>query len=123
LYKTGDNETTSAVVTNTLEAVPFLVRGTYFPMGGSQAIQPYISAGAGINVVNHTQYLGEFGDSDISFPLAAQAGAGVVIPLGRILRESAFKVGATYNYAAYNKNNLKNISSVGANAGIVFSLR
>ncbi|MBA4140328.1 MAG: hypothetical protein H0X70_07455 [Segetibacter sp.] len=31
--------------------------------------------------------------------------------------------GATYNYSAYNKNNISNLSSVAAHAGVVFSLR
>ena len=123
LYKTGLNETTSAVVTNSMDVIPFMLRGTYFPMGGSRSIQPYVSAGAGVNVVNYSQYLGQFPETDISFPLAAQAGAGVMIPLGKALRESTFKLGATYNYAAYNKNNLSNLSSVGAHAGIVFAIR
>jgi hypothetical protein len=77
LYKTDENETTSAVVTNTMEVLPLMVRGTYYPQGGStSSIQPYISAGAGVNLVNYSQYFGQFADNQASLPIAAQAGAG-----------------------------------------------
>jgi outer membrane protein W len=122
IYKTGPNETTSAVVTNTMEILPVLLRGTYFPKGGSKTIQPYLSAGAGINMVTYSQYLGQFAESEVSVPIAAQAGAGVVFPIGRF-NQSGIKLGATYNFATYNKNNISGLSSIGANAGVVFNLR
>ncbi len=122
LYKTGVNETTSAVVTNTMEVLPLMIGGTYFPKGGSATVQPYLSAGAGVNLVNYSKYFGQFADNPASIPIAAQAGAGVVIPLGKY-NQSGIKLGATYNFAAYNKNNISNISTVGAQAGVVFALR
>jgi hypothetical protein len=124
LYKTGENETTSAVVTNTLEIIPLIVRGTYYPQGGAtSSIQPYLSGGAGVNMVSYSQYLGQFADNQASLPIAAEAGAGVLVPFGNRFNRSAFKIGATYNFAAYNKNNISNLSSVGAHAGIVFALK
>jgi hypothetical protein len=106
-----------------MEVMPVMVRGTFFPKGGSATIQPYVSAAAGLNMVNYSQYLGQFAESQVSVPFATQAGAGVLIPFGNKFNESAFKVGATYNFSPYNKNNISNISSVGANAGVVFRLR
>jgi hypothetical protein len=123
LYKTNENETISAVVTNTMEVLPFMVRGTYFPKGGSAAIQPYVSAGAGVNLINYSQYYGQFADNQASFPIGAQAGAGVLIPFGNKLNQSGIKLGATYNFASYNKNNISNINTVGVHAGVVFALR
>ena len=123
VYKMDGNQTVSAVVSNTLEVMPLMARATYFPMGGSSSVQPYLSAGAGVNFVNYNQYFGEFGDAQFSSPLGVQAGAGVLIPFGNKLNQSGIKLGATYNYAAYNKNGLSNLSSVGANAGVVFALR
>lgn len=122
-YKTGINETTSAVVTNTMEVLPLIVRGTYFPGGVSSPVQPYVSAGAGVNLVNYSQYFGQFADNQASIPIAAQAGAGILISFGNKFNQSGFKLGATYNFSAYNKNNVSNLSSVGAHAGVVFALR
>jgi outer membrane protein W len=122
-YKTGPNETTSAVVTNTMEVLPLIIRGTYFPKGGSSSIQPYVSAGAGVNMVNYSQYFGQFTDNQASIPVAAHAGAGILIPFGNKFNQSGFKLGATYNFSAYNKNNISNLSSVGAHASLVFALR
>ena len=124
-YKLEGNQTVSAVVTNTMEIVPVMLRGTFFPMAANTAakIQPYVSAGAGVNMVNYGQYLGEFGGVEASTPFAAQAGAGIKIPFGNSYNQTAFKIGATYNYANYKRNELTNLNTVGFNAGVVFPLK
>lgn len=125
VYKLDGNQTVSAVVTNTLDVVPLLLRGTYFPMGSSATdkVQPYVSAGAGISMINYGQYLGEFGGTQSSTPFTAQAGAGIKIPFGSRYNQTAFKIGAAYNYINYNRNNISKLSNVGFNAGVVFALR
>lgn len=57
VYKLQGNETVSAVVSNTIDVIPLLVRGTFFPLGAVEnaKIQPYVSAGAGVNLVNYGQ--------------------------------------------------------------------
>jgi hypothetical protein len=122
VYKMDNNQTVSAVVTNNMELMPLLVRGTYFPMGGTSSVQPYFSAGAGTNFVNYGQYLGEFGGAQSSASFAAQAGAGVLVPFGK-MGQSGVKLGATYNYVPYNKNDISNLNNVGANVGVVFALK
>lgn len=125
VYKLDGNQTVSAVVTNTMEIVPVLLRGTFFPLGASETakVQPYISAGAGISLVNYGQYLGEFGGTQSSSPFAAQAGAGIKIPFGNKYNQTAFKLGATYNYTNYKRNDITNLNTVGFNAGVVFALK
>jgi hypothetical protein len=125
VYKLQGNQTVSAVVTNTMEIVPLMLRGTYFPMGSvaTDKVQPYVSAGAGVSLVNYGQYLGEFGGTEASSPFSAQAGAGIKIPFGKGYNPTAFKLGATYNYTGYKRNEISNINTVGFNAGIVFPLR
>ena len=125
VYKLDGNQTVSAVVSNSMDVVPFILRGTFFPMGTNAAakIQPYISAGAGINMVNYSQYLGEFGGTEASSPFAAQAGAGIKIPFGNSYNQTAIKLGATYNYTNYKQNEITKLKSVGFNAGVVFALR
>ena len=124
VYHTQGNESISAVITNSMQVVPVLINGTFSPMGGKASfIKPYLSAGAGINLVDYRQYLGEFPSSDASGVFAMQAGAGVLIPFTKVNQETGFRIGANYNYAAYKKNGISNLSSVGVNAGIVFSLK
>lgn len=125
LYKLDGNQTVSAVLTNSMDIVPVLLRGTFYPLGtnASAIVQPYVSAGAGVNLVNYGQYLGEFGGTQASSAFAAQAGAGIKIPFGKRFNQTAFKLGATYNYSAYNKNEISNLNSVGINAGVVFALK
>ncbi len=122
-YKLNGNQTVSAVVSNTLDVTPLLLRGTYFPMAGAGKLQPYVSAGAGANMVSYGQYLGEFGGNETSATFAAQAGAGILIPVGKSEGQNGIKVGATYNYAAYNKNDVQKLNSIGIHAGFVFALK
>lgn len=125
VYKLEGNQTVSAVLTNSMDVIPVLLRGTYRPLGTntSAIVQPYMSAGAGVNLVNYGQYLGEFGGTQSSAAFAAQAGAGVLIPFGKKDNPTNFKLGATYNYSNYNHNEISKLNSVGINAGVVFRLK
>ena len=123
VYKLDNNQTISAVVSNTLEVMPVTINGTYVPLAGSgNLIQPYVSVGAGLNLINYRQYLGEFSDGDPSSGFTANAGAGVMIPVGRT-KSSSFQLGASYSVTPYNKNGLSSLNSIGVNAGIVFPLK
>lgn len=123
-YKLGDNQTVSAVVTNTMDITPFILRGTFYPMSGSETakVQPYLSAGAGVNLVSYGQYLGEFGGTNVNAAFAAQAGAGILIPFGQG-NKPGFKIGATYNYSNYNLYDVAKLNNVGIHAGVVFALK
>lgn len=123
LYKTGDNEVTSAVLTNSIQQVPILAKGVFKPFGGTKAfVQPYISAGAGISVMDFKQYLGEFGSSVNSGSFTAQGGVGVMIPFGKG-SASGFNIGADYNYVSYKKFDYGNMNNLSLHAGIHFPLR
>ena len=124
VYHTQPTESISAVVSNSMQIMPVLVKGTFSPMGEqASTIKPYVSLGAGVNLVNYKQYLGEFGSSDASGSFAAQAGAGIRVPFSKVNTGTAFTLGVTYNYGAYNKNDISNLNSVGVNAGVVFALK
>lgn len=125
LYKLDGNQTVSAVLTNSMDIVPVLIRGTFYPLSTSATaiVQPYISAGAGVNFINYGQYLGEFGGSESSTAFAAQAGAGISIPFGKRINQTGFKLGVTYNYSNYNRNEISKLNNVGINAGVAFRLR
>lgn len=122
-YKTGENETISAVLTNTVELMPVMVKGTFSPLANnSKNVQPYVSAGAGLNLVNYRQYYGEFSNGRASSAFTAEGGAGLMIPIGK-LKSSSFQLGATYNYTPYKENELQNLNSVGIHAGLVFPIK
>jgi hypothetical protein len=122
-YKTGDNETISAVLSNTVEIMPVMLNGTFTPLANSTSkVQPYVSVGAGLNLINYRQYYGEFSDGNASTSFGAQAGAGFMVPFGKT-RTNSFQLGATYNHTPYNANELKSLNSIGVQAGIVFPLK
>ena len=123
LYKTGDNEVTSAVLTNSILQVPLIAKGTFKPLGGTKSfIQPYISAGAGISMIDFKQYLGEFGSSINSASFTAQAGVGVMVPFSKG-SASGFGIGADYNYVPYTKYDYSNMNNLTVHAGVHFPLR
>lgn len=120
IYQTGKNQYTSAVLTNSIQTMPVMLKGKFAPAKGF--VRPYISAAAGINLVDFGQYLGEFGGSETSAHFAAQGGVGIMIPFGR-LSSSGFHIGANYNYVPYSRNGYKNLNSVNLQAGISIPLR
>ena len=123
MYKLDDGSDISAVISNSMQLIPVMAKGVYSPLGGSaSAVQPYLSAGAGINFVNYSQYLGEFGGTEATGKFTAQAGAGIKIPIGKS-KENGFLLGASYNYTPYNKNDIKNLNTVNFQAGFQFKLK
>lgn len=123
LYKTNDNEVTSAVLTNSIQQIPLLAKGVFKPLGGTQSfVQPYISAGAGISMIDFKQYLGEFGNSSTSGSFTAQGGVGVMVPFSKG-GASGFSVGADYNYVSYKKFDYGNMNNLSFHAGVHFPLR
>jgi len=123
IYKTGNNEETSAVLTNSVQTLPLIAKATFKPLGGTSSfVQPYISAGAGISMIDFKQYLGAFGSSATSGSFTAQAGAGIMVPFSKG-GASGFSLGADYNYVSYNKFDYSNMNNLSLRAGIHFPLR
>ena len=123
VYQLDKTQSVSAVLTNSIQVTPIMAKGTFMPMGGKGAVQPYINVGAGAGIVDFKQYLGEFSStSKTSASFIAQAGAGVLIPFGR-LSASGVKLGADYNYLPYKNFGYNNLSSVNFHAGVFFPLR
>lgn len=122
VYATAPGEHVSAVVTNSMQIIPIMLKGTFMPSALNEApIKPYVSLGAGLNYINYRQYLGEFPRSENSGNFAAQAGAGVHIPVGNA--GTGIMVGANYNYGAYNRNGIENLHALGVHAGVRFNLK
>lgn len=111
----------SAVVSNSVQVTPVVAKVNYsFIKGGN--IQPYTGLGAGFNLINYYQYLGEFPDSKTVFKPALQADAGINISLNKI-RGTGLNIGANYNYLPFNYNEIKTLNNWGIHAGFFFRLR
>ena len=124
VYKLSDGSDISAVLTHSVQTLPIIAKAMYMPNAAkTNIIQPYLSAGAGVNVVSFSEYLGEFSSlnkTDAKF--IAQVGTGVKIALGKN-DKAGFLLGASYNYTPYNQYDLKNISALNLQAGLQFKLK
>lgn len=123
-YPMSDGSDISAVLTNSVQTNTLQARGLFFPLGAdSSRLQPYVQAGAGINLIQYEQLLGEFNNgSDAVLRFAAQGGAGVQYALGGS-RRTALSLGVLYNYMPLNAFELKAVSNLTFNAGIRITLR
>lgn len=120
LYSTGKTEQVSAVLTNSIQTTPLLIKAKYSLLNGA-AIKPYVSLAAGANMIDFKQYFGEFGSSETSFGFIGEGGLGVMIPFGKT-KSSGIDIGATYDYVPYNKHGYNDLNSVNLRAGIYFPL-
>jgi len=121
LYNIGKSQTVSAVLTNSIQTTPVLLKAKYFPLSTS-FLKPYISVGAGANVIDFNQYLGEFGSGQTNVKFRAQGGIGLLIPFTKF-SSSGFNLGATYDYAPYNKFGYNDLSSINFQGGITINLK
>lgn len=123
-YKMSDGSDISAVVTNSLQTTALLAKASFLPLGAdSSRLQPYISLGAGANMVQYNQLLGEFASSDdVWVRFAAQGGAGIQYAVGG-KGQTALSLGVVYNYMPLNGAGVKNINNLAVQAGVRFALR
>ena len=122
-YPYGDKSTSiTAVVSNSIQNIPITARGTYKFLSSQALIQPYISAGVGINAVSYRQYLGEFSNVDQNNgKLALNGEAGVMIPVTRN-HKFGFNLAAEYNYLPYNEFGINNLNFWGVKGGVYIPL-
>lgn len=122
VYKLVDGSDISAVVSNSVQQIPFLATVRYdFKQEGM--IRPYALAGVGGQLVINQQYLGEYTNENTNrFSFAARPEIGVYIPFGKD-SETGINVGAYYDYVPYNKGNINNMNSIGIKLGIGFPMR
>jgi len=121
LYKASDGSDISAVLSNSIQAVPIMLKGQYNFLEG-KAVQPYVAFAAGGNIIRFNQYAGEFSNDDkTKFGFAARPEAGVYIPFGRYKR-AGFSLGAGYNFMPFNYSGISNLNNISARAGISFPL-
>lgn len=120
IYSTGKTEQVSAVLINSIQTIPLLIKAKYL-LANESAIKPYISLAAGANLIDFKQYFGEFGSSQTNVGFIGEGGLGVMIPFGKT-KAAGIDIGATYDYAPYNKYGYNGLNSVNLKAGIYFPL-
>lgn len=120
IYHSGSSQDISAVISNSIQTTPIMLRAKYFPLADSY-VRPYISAGAGGNVINFKQYFGEFGNTQLNFGFIAEGGAGIMVPFKK-MSKSGIYAGAAYDYAPYKKNGYKDLNSVNFQVGVNFDI-
>ncbi len=122
IYAQSKTQTVSAVITNSIQTTPVMLKGQWVPVENTARIKPYISLGAGANLVNFDQYLGQFASGGTSVNFIGQAGLGVNIPFDKA-GNYAFTIGSNYNYAPYKKYGYKDLSSVNFQAGFSIKMK
>jgi opacity protein-like surface antigen len=121
VYKMDDGSDISAVLTNSIQAIPILAQVQY-NFTPQAAIQPYVGVGVGGNLVLYRQYVGEFENSKSKFGFAARPEAGVFVPF-RKGGPSGITLRADYNYMPVKYNDLDGMSNWGAGIGVKFPLQ
>jgi opacity protein-like surface antigen len=122
LYPTEDGSTLSAVVTNSLQTTMLMGKAMFLPTP-EKKLQPYLSAGLGVNMAQVNQTLGVFDNiNDVNFGLAAQGGAGLQYGLGEKQR-THLTAGVMYNVLPFNKHNISGLSNLTFGVGARFTLK
>jgi opacity protein-like surface antigen len=121
IYKLSETQQISAVLSNSIQTTPVILKAKYF-LTPNTFVKPYISLGAGANVVDFKQYFGEFPSSQTNVGFLAEGGVGVMIPFKKTA-SSGINIGSTYDYAPYKKNGYKDLNSVNFQAGVVIEVR
>jgi len=109
----------SAVVSNSIQIYPVLIKAIYLPMADKNSrVQPFISAGAGGALVTNRQLWGMFDViNSQNFALAFSGGAGLQFAVGSAQKANIF-VGAHYQYIPYNRFEIPTLNSINAQAGV-----
>ncbi len=121
IYALSKTQDISAVLSNSIQTTPFLLKAKYSILNG-MFIRPYVSLGAGANLIDFKQYFGEFGSGQTDIGFLGQGGLGVNFPFGRS-GSSGVNIGATYDYSPYKKYGYRDLNSLNLQAGIIFKLQ
>jgi hypothetical protein len=117
----GQGSALSAVVTNSVQVIPLLLKGKYL-LAQNSTVQPFASLGVGAALVQYRKYYGQFADSRSKVGFAAQPELGVYMPVGRYKR-AGVQVAAAYNYLPYKANDADGLHHASIKAGVVIPLR
>jgi len=121
VYKLSDGSDISAVLTNSVQTIPFIATARYNLKPGGY-FQPFLSAGAGGAVVMNSQYVGEYPNEEDKVSFAVRPGAGIFIPFHKN-GEVGVNLGVNYTFIPYKQTDISNLSYLGFTIGIGFPAR
>lgn len=111
----------SAVITNSVQVIPLLLKGKYtFTKSG--VVQPFAALGIGGSLVQYQKYYGQFADSRSGFSFAAQPEVGVRIPVGQAKRTGLY-IAAAYNYIPFKGVDADGLHHASIKAGVNIPVR
>jgi outer membrane protein W len=111
----------SAVISNSIQLMPVLLKGKYrFSEEG--VVQPFAAIGLGGSLVQYSKYYGQFADSKSGFAFTAQPELGIHIPVGAA-RRVGINLSAAYNYVPFKGLDADGLSHVSVKAGVTIPMR
>ena len=117
----GEGSDLSAVISNSIQVIPIMVKGKYnFSNEGS--IQPFAALAAGGNFIQYQKYYGQFVDSRSKFGFAAQPEVGVHIPISK-MRKIGLDIAAAYSIMPFKYNDADGLNHISVKAGINIPLQ
>ena len=118
----ASNSQISAVVSNSIQNAPILLKGTWQFLSPTAAIRPYVGAGVGVNLVTYRQFLGEFGNYNFSRgEPAVNTEVGVNIPLTRN-RRFGLNLAGQFNYLPFDEIGIANLNEFELKGGFYIPL-
>lgn len=111
----------SAVISNSVQVMPLLLKGKY-TFTQSRMVQPFVGLGVGGNLVQYTKYYGQFTDARSKFGFMAQPEIGLHMPVGKTKR-AGVHIAAAYNYAPFTYNDADGLDHTSLKAGVSIPLR
>jgi hypothetical protein len=117
----GAGSDISAVITNSIQVIPILLKGKY-EFTHSGIVQPFAALGVGGSLAQYSKYYGEFSDAHSAFTFTAQPQVGLHIPIGR-MKTAGINVAAAYNYVPYKGLDADGLNHASIQAGVSIPLR
>ena len=126
VYTLENGSEVSAVLSDNIQVIPIMLSGVYYPMASGQGevktIQPFVQLGAGVALLDHQRYLGQFTSASMSKGrFGAKAGAGLKVPFGSF-KQHGILAGVHYNYTGFNSLNVKSLNYLTGGIGVSFGL-
>ena len=117
----GEGSAISAVITNSIQVIPIMLKGKY-NFSGEGFIQPFAALAAGGNFIQYQKYYGQFVDSRSKFGFAAQPEIGIYIPISN-MRKIGLEIAGAYNIMPFKYNDADGLNHISVKAGINIHLQ
>jgi hypothetical protein len=117
----GGGSDISAVITNSVQVIPIMLKGRYF-ISNEGVLQPFASLAAGGNIIQYQKYYGQFVEGKTKFGFAAQPEIGAYVPLGAMKR-IGLNISGAYNIMPFKYNDANGLSNIAFKAGLSIPLQ